>query len=84
MEAFNIFDVWGKVFYGGDILEHPFKELLFFMVRERKVDFFMQASKKFYSIPEAATLCGVSRTTLWNWVKSGHVKALVTPGGIIV
>lgn len=35
----------------------------------------------FYSIPEAAKLSGVSRTTLWGWVKSGHIKALVTPGG---
>lgn len=35
----------------------------------------------FYSIPEAAKLSGVSRTTLWGWVKSGQIKALVTPGG---
>lgn len=41
----------------------------------------MSESKKFYSIPEAARLSGVSRTTLWGWVKSGHIKALVTPGG---
>jgi len=41
----------------------------------------MIESKMFYSIPEAAKLSGVSRTTLWVWVKSGHIKALVTPGG---
>jgi excisionase family DNA binding protein len=41
----------------------------------------MAETKKFYSIPEAAGLSGVSRTTLWGWVKSGYVKALVTPGG---
>lgn len=41
----------------------------------------MGESKIFYSIPEAAKLSGVSRTTLWGWVKSGHIKALVTPGG---
>lgn len=41
----------------------------------------MKESKNFYSIPEAAKLSGVSRTTLWGWVKSGYIKALVTPGG---
>lgn len=41
----------------------------------------MNKTKKFYSIPDAARLSGVSRTTLWGWVKSGHIKALVTPGG---
>lgn len=41
----------------------------------------MSESKMFYSIPEAAKLSGVSRTTLWGWVKSGQIKALVTPGG---
>lgn len=41
----------------------------------------MSEPKMFYSIPEAAKLSGVSRTTLWGWVKSGHIKALVTPGG---
>lgn len=37
--------------------------------------------QEFYSIPEAAKHCGVSRTTLWNWVKSGKVHSFVTPGG---
>lgn len=41
----------------------------------------MPETKKFYSIPEAANLSGVSRTTLWGWVKSGYIKAMVTPGG---
>lgn len=41
----------------------------------------MDHSESFYSIPQAAKLCGVSRTTMWNWVKSGHLEAFVTPGG---
>ncbi|MDY0163852.1 response regulator [Desulfobotulus sp.] len=41
----------------------------------------MKPSRSFYSIPEAASLCGVSRSTLWSWVKAGSVKAMVTPGG---
>jgi excisionase family DNA binding protein len=35
----------------------------------------------FFSIPEAARICSVSRATMWNWVKSGKVAAFVTPGG---
>jgi excisionase family DNA binding protein len=35
----------------------------------------------YYSIPEAAKTCGVSRTTLWKWVKSGKINAFITPGG---
>jgi len=41
----------------------------------------MDETRLFYSIPQAAKACGVSRATMWNWVKSGHIKALVTPGG---
>ncbi|TYT75342.1 response regulator [Desulfobotulus mexicanus] len=41
----------------------------------------MKSSKPFYSVPEAAALCGVSRSTMWTWVKSGSVKAMTTPGG---
>ncbi len=37
--------------------------------------------QKYFSIPEAAKTCGVSRTTLWNWVKSGKINAFITPGG---
>lgn len=33
------------------------------------------------SIPRAADLFGVSRTTMWKWVKSGEIEAIVTPGG---
>jgi excisionase family DNA binding protein len=41
----------------------------------------MEVTKRFCSIPEAARICGVSRTTMWNWVKCGHIDAFVTPGG---
>jgi len=41
----------------------------------------LSEAKKFYSIPKAAEMCGVSRTAMWKWVKSGEVRALVTPGG---
>jgi len=41
----------------------------------------MKPENRFFSIPEAAARCGVNRATMWNWVKSGRVKAFVTPGG---
>jgi len=41
----------------------------------------MTDSNKYYSIPQAAKVCGVDRTTMWNWVKAGNVEAFVTPGG---
>jgi CheY-like chemotaxis protein len=41
----------------------------------------MVNSSEYYSIPQAAKICGVDRTTMWNWVKAGKVKAFVTPGG---
>ena len=41
----------------------------------------MKETPAFYSIPAAAKMCGVSRATMWNWVKSGKVAAFVTPGG---
>jgi excisionase family DNA binding protein len=34
----------------------------------------------FLSVPEAAGLCGVTRNTLFNWVRSGKLKAYQTPG----
>ena len=36
--------------------------------------------KKFYTIPEAAEICVVGRTTMWRWVKSGKLKAVAGPG----
>jgi excisionase family DNA binding protein len=37
--------------------------------------------KEYYTIPEAAKVCGVGRSTMWRWVKSGNVKTAVTLGG---
>ncbi len=34
----------------------------------------------FFSVPEAAKLCGVSRNTLYTWVKQGKIRAYQTPG----
>ncbi len=35
----------------------------------------------FLSAPKAATLCGVSRNTLCNWIRAGKLGAYRTPGG---
>jgi len=37
--------------------------------------------KDVYTIPEAAKICSVGRTTMWRWVKSGEFKASITLGG---
>jgi len=34
-----------------------------------------------FSIPQAAKNCSISRGTLWRYVKSGDLKAFLTPGG---
>ena len=36
----------------------------------------------FYTAPEAAKICSVSRTTMWRWVKYGELKGFRTPRGI--
>ena len=41
----------------------------------------MDHTSEYYSIPEAARRFGVNRATMWKWVKSEKVKAIVTPGG---
>jgi len=41
----------------------------------------MTVEKDFYTIPEAAKVCAVGRTTMWRWVKSGYLKASATLGG---
>ena len=41
----------------------------------------MTVEKDFYTIPEAAKVCSVGRTTMWRWVKSGYLKASMTLGG---
>lgn len=35
---------------------------------------------QFLSVPEAARLCGVSRNTLYTWVRKGKLGAYQTPG----
>ena len=35
----------------------------------------------FYTIPQAANICAVCRTTMWRWVKSGKLESFLTPGG---
>lgn len=35
----------------------------------------------FLSVPQAAMLCSLSRGTIWKYVKSGDLKASMTPGG---
>jgi excisionase family DNA binding protein len=35
---------------------------------------------RFLSVPEAAKICGVSRNTLYSWVRQGKLGAYKTPG----
>ena len=41
----------------------------------------MTQDTNFFTIPQAAKHCSISRVTLWRWVKSGKLKAFLTPGG---
>jgi excisionase family DNA binding protein len=41
----------------------------------------MTPNNNFFTIPQAAKYCSVSRVTLWRWVKSEKLKAYLTPGG---
>nr|MBC8361753.1 response regulator [Candidatus Desulfatibia profunda] len=41
----------------------------------------MTQNNIFFTIPQAAKFCSISRVTLWRWVKSGKLKAFLTPGG---
>lgn len=34
----------------------------------------------FFTVPEAAEYCGVSRNTMYTWARSGKVKSFLTPG----
>ena len=37
--------------------------------------------KDYLTIPQAARLCDVNRSTMWRWVKDGYVKSCLTLGG---
>lgn len=41
----------------------------------------MTQQNNFFTIPQAARYCSISRVTLWRWVKSGKLKAFISPGG---
>lgn len=41
----------------------------------------MNITGKIYTITQAAELCGINRTTLWRWIKSGKLLAYQTPTG---
>ena len=41
----------------------------------------MLQNNNIFTIPQAAKHCSISRVTLWRWVKSGKLKAFLTPGG---
>lgn len=36
---------------------------------------------KIYTITQAAVICGMNRTTLWRWIKSGKLQAYQIPSG---
>ena len=38
-------------------------------------------NKDVFSIPQAAKFCAMSRGSIWKYVKSGELKASLTPGG---
>jgi excisionase family DNA binding protein len=44
----------------------------------------MDATKKIYSVKEVAELMGVSRITVFRWIKSGKVKADMVAGSYII
>ena len=41
----------------------------------------MKTQDEILTIPQAAEHCSVTRMTMWRWVKSGLLRASVTPGG---
>ncbi len=41
----------------------------------------MEHINKIITIAEASTICGVSRATIWRWIKSGKIRAAKTAGG---
>ena len=41
---------------------------------------YLELNKNIFSIPRAAEFCSLSRGTIWKYVKSGELKASLTPG----
>jgi len=41
----------------------------------------MKTENEILTVNQAAELCGVSRTSIWRWVKSGTLKSAATAGG---
>lgn len=37
--------------------------------------------KDYFSVPEAAKICRVDRSTMFRWVKSGNIRCYTTSGG---
>ncbi|MBF0379175.1 MAG: response regulator [Desulfamplus sp.] len=41
----------------------------------------MSKNPDILTIPQAAKYCGVTRMSMWRWVKAGKINSFVTPGG---
>ncbi|MBF0201574.1 MAG: response regulator [Desulfamplus sp.] len=41
----------------------------------------MSKNPDILTIPQAAQYCGVTRMSMWRWVKAGKINSFVTPGG---
>jgi len=45
---------------------------------------FMNATKKIYTVKEVSDLLGISRVTVFRWIKSGKLKADMIGGSFVV
>jgi len=46
--------------------------------------FYMTATKQYYSVKEVADLLGISRVTVFRWVKTEKVKATMLGGSYVI
>ena len=44
----------------------------------------MNATKQFYSVKEVADLLGISRVTVFRWIKLGKLKAEMLAGSFVI
>ncbi len=44
----------------------------------------MNATKKIYTVKEVADLLGISRITVFRWIKSGKLKANMVGGSYVI